>query len=127
MEKYNIKTEETLYIRILVWAYKKQEAGFSMEELEKEFNLNIAQKEWVLKVFRSNITASDNLIDLLSYNDSKKEHLYVITSKGTAAAIEYLNLVEAKISSGRAEKIALVAIAIGVTVGAIQIIIALCK
>ena len=32
-----MRTEETLYIKILIWAYKKQEAGFKWEELQKEF------------------------------------------------------------------------------------------
>lgn len=118
-----MRTEDTLYIKILVWAYKKQEAGFSMKELVENFNLNSAQEQWVLKVFRSGLPASDNLIDLLSYNEQKNEHLFVITSKGTSAAIEYLNLMEAKISSKRAEKIALVAILIGAIVGLFQIII----
>lgn len=118
-----MRTEDTLYIKILVWAYKKQEAGFSMKELVENFDLNSAQEQWVLKVFRSGLPASDNLIDLLSYNEQKNEHLFVITSKGTSAAIEYLNLMEAKISSKRAEKIALVAILIGAIVGLFQIII----
>jgi len=120
-----MKTEDTLYIKILIWAYKKQEAGFSWEDLKKNFQLNSAQEQWVLKIFRSNLPASDNLIDHLSYNEQKNSHLFVITSKGTSAAIEYLNLMEAKISSRRAEKIALVAIIIGATVGVFQIIISL--
>lgn len=121
-----MKTEDTLYIQILVWAYKKQEAGFSWGDMIKEFQLNSAQVQWVQKVFRSNMPASENLIDHLSYNEKDNEHLFVIASKGTSAAIEYLNLEEAKISSRRAEKIALVAIFIGVVVGVIQIIVALC-
>lgn len=122
-----MKTEDTLYIKILIWAYQRQEAGFSWGDLRKEFALSPAQEQWVQKIFRSNMPASDNLIDHLSYNEQKDSHLFVITSKGTSAAIEYLNLVEAKISSKRAEKIALVAIVIGATVGVFQIIIALCR
>jgi len=77
----------------------------------------------VLKVFRSNLPSSENLFDHLSYNDAKNEHLFVITSKGTSVAVEYLNLKEAKKSTERAEKIALTAIIIGVIVGIVQIII----
>ncbi|MFA4827540.1 MAG: hypothetical protein WC596_04835 [Candidatus Shapirobacteria bacterium] len=64
-----MKTDDTLYIKILVWAYRKQEAGFTWGDLEKEFNLNTAQLNWVQKVFRSNMPASENLIDHLSYNE----------------------------------------------------------
>lgn len=122
-----MKTEDTLYIKILIWAYQRQEAGFSWGDLKTEFGLSSAQEQWVQKIFRSNMPASDNLIDHLSYNEQKDSHLFVITSKGTSAAIEYLNLMEAKISSKRAEKIALVAIVIGATVGVFQIIIAFCQ
>ncbi|TRZ65077.1 MAG: hypothetical protein D4Q79_00050 [Spirochaetia bacterium] len=121
-----MKTEDTLYIKILIWAYQRQEAGFSWGDLKKEFGLSLEQEQWVQKVFRSNMPVNNNLIDHLSYNEQKDEHLFVITSKGTSAAIEYLNLMEAKISSKRAEKIALVAIVIGVVVGVFQIIVGLC-
>ena len=122
-----MKTEDTLYIKILIWAYQRQEAGFSWGDLKTEFELSSAQEQWIQKIFRSNMPASDNLIDHLSYNEQKDSHLFVITSKGTSAAIEYLNLMEAKMSSKRAEKIALVAIVIGATVGVFQIIVALCR
>ena len=117
-----MKTEKSLYIKILIWAYEKQEVGFSMKELEEKFNLNPKQVQWVLKVFRSNMPAGENLIDHLSYSGNKNEHLFVITSKGTSAAVEYLNLIEAKRSARRAEIIALIAITIGIIVGAMQII-----
>jgi len=120
-----MKTEESLYIKILIWAYKKQDVGFSMKELEEKFNLSPEQKQWVLKVFRSNLPSSENLFDHLIYNDTKNEHLFVITSKGTSAAVEYLNLREAKQSARRAEKIALTAIIIGVIVGIAQIVMAI--
>ena len=120
-----MKTEDTLYIKILVWAYRKQEAGFTWGDLEKEFNLNKAQLNWVQKVFRSNMPASENLIDHLSYNEKANEHLFVITSKGTSIAVQYLGLKEAEESGRRAEKIAHVAIIVGIIVGTLQIIIGL--
>ena len=116
-----IKTEESLYIRILIWAYKRQEDGFSWGDLKKEFQLNPVQEQWVQKIFRSNMPASDNLVDHLNYSGGN-ENLFLITSKGTSAAVEYLNLMEAKRSAKRAEKIALWAILIGVVVGVIEII-----
>lgn len=116
-------TEKTLYIRILIWAYNKQEKGFSWQELKLAFNLNHDQEEWVLKIFRSNMPASENLIDHLSYNNDDKNHLYVITAKGTSAAIDYLNLKESEKNSKRAENIAIAAIAIGIFVGLVQVIV----
>ena len=120
-----METEDTLYIRILVWAYKRQETGFSWKELMDEFKLNKKQEQWVIKIFRSNMPIVDNLIDHLSYNEKNNEHLYVITAKGTSAAVQYLNLKEAEISGKRAEKIAKVAIVIGIIVGITQITIEL--
>lgn len=114
------KIEESLYIKILVWSYEKQESGFYWEELEKKFELNEKQKQWVLKVFRSNTPSANNLIDHF-YNSGENQHLYFITDKGTSVAIDYLNLKEAQKNSRRAEKIALWAIAITAIVGIIQI------
>lgn len=118
-----MKTEETLYIKILVWAYGMQENGFTWGDLKKEFNLTTEQEQWVQKIFRSNMPAADNLFDHLSYNSEKDSHLFVITSKGTSAAIDYLNLKEAERTGKRAERIAIVAIIIGAVVGVIQIIL----
>lgn len=120
----NMKTENSLYISILLWVYERQDKGFSWADLEKEFGLTKPQTEWVQKVFRSNLPASENLIDHLSYSDSNG-HLFVITARGTSAALEYLNLKEAKVSSRRAGRIALAAIIIGVIVGIFQIVIGL--
>lgn len=119
-----MKTEESLYIKILVWAYSQQESGFTWEDLKNKFNLNYDQEQWALKIFRSNMPSSENLIDHI-YNQGKNEHKYFITAKGTSAAVDYLNLEEAKKSSSRAEKIALTAIVIGVLVGIAQIYIQL--
>lgn len=120
-------TGKTLYIRILIWAYNKKERGFTWEELKETFKLNYDQERWVIKIFRSNMPASENLIDHLTYYNDKNEHLYVITAKGTSAAIDYLNLKEAEKSSKRAEIIAIIAIAIGIIVGLAQILVTICK
>lgn len=120
-----MKTKESLYIKILIWAYNRQELGFTLEDLKKEFNLNKSQEQWVLKVFRSNIPAAENLIDHI-YSSGTDSYKYFITAKGTSAAIQYLNLKEAESSGKRAEKIALVAIGIGVVVGIAQIIVGIC-
>lgn len=120
-----MKIENGLYIKILIWVYQRQDAGFSWEDLKKEFELNPVQEQWVLKVFRSQMPSSENLIDFLDDNKDGGEQLFVITAKGTSAAVDYLNLKEAEKSSKRAEKIAKVAIVIGIVVGVSQIIISL--
>lgn len=118
-----MKTEDTLYIRILIWAYNKQEAGFLEKDLFEEFGLNPEQIKWYLKVFRSNLPISKNLVGHLDYTDNK--HTMALTDKGTSEAIAYLGLEEARKSGTRAERIAKLAIVIGIIVGLIQIIIGL--
>jgi hypothetical protein len=116
-----MKTEESLYIKILVWAYKRQETGFLWGDLVKNFELSLLQDEWAQKIFRSNMPITENLVDYLSH-DSRNQGRYVITAKGIAAAIQYLHLKEAESSGKRAERIAFFAIVIGVVTGVIQII-----
>lgn len=118
----NMKTSEGLYIKILIWVYERQESGFTWGDLKKQFELSDDQEQWVQKIFRSNMPASENLIDHLSYNQEKDAHRFVITAKGISVAVDYLSLQEARISSRRAEKIALVSILIGIIVGITQII-----
>ena len=118
-------TKESLYIKILVWAYERQDEGFTWKDLTDEFKLNNRQLQWVQKIFRSNLPASENLIDHLDYRDNT--HLFVITAKGTSAAVQYLNLKEAEKSGKRAELVAWVAIFIAIAVGVTQIIIELLK
>lgn len=78
------------------------------------------------KVFRSNMSPGENLIDHLSYNGNENSHLFVISAKGTSAAIDYLNLKEVEKSSKRAELIAITAIIIGIIVGLAQILVTIC-
>jgi len=119
-------TEKSLYIRILIWVYNKQEKGFTWGELQDAFNLNNKQQQWVEKIFHSNMPASDNLVDHLNINSREEGNLFVITSRGINFAINYLNLKEAEKSSKRAEIIAIIAIIIGIVVGLAQIITSLC-
>lgn len=112
------KTEKSLYIRILIWAYNKRENGFRWNELKNLFNLSREQAVWVDKMFRAN---GAEIIGILSYDSN--EHIYMITAEGVSAAISYLDLKEAERSGKRAEKIALTAIIVGIVVGLLQIVI----
>lgn len=121
--KQTMKTEDTLYIRILIWAYNKREAGFIEKDLFQEFGLDTEQIKWYLKIFRSNLPISENLVGSLDYADNK--HTMTLTAKGTSEAIAYLGLEEARKSGVRAERIAKWAIVIGIIVGLVQIVISL--
>jgi hypothetical protein len=121
-----MKTEEGLYIRILIWAYNRQESGFTWDDLKREFELNSDQEQWVQKIFRSNMPTGDNLIDHLDYARGHDIHTLVITSKGISAAVQYLNLKEAEGNGKRAEKIAIASIIIGILVGIASIIVNIC-
>lgn len=114
-----MKTEESLYIKILEWAYYRGEAGFKWEELRKEFNITDPQNHWVTETFRN----KTEIIGLLSYKITANEHIYGLTAEGTAQAIQYLNLRESRVNSKRAERLAKWAIGIGIIVGSVQIII----
>lgn len=118
---HNFSTEESLYIKILIWAYEKQDIGFSFTELTEKFKLSNDQRKWVVKVFLPSSQVADNLFDFIDSDNNDTR--YVVTSKGTSAAVEYLNLKETKRSAKRAENIALVAITIGIIVGILQIVV----
>jgi hypothetical protein len=118
-----MKTEESLYIKILIWSYNKSSTGFTHEELEKEFKLKEGDGEaykMYLKLFRNGTINNPSLIDEYKYVNEK--HYYCLSEKGMSAAIGYLDLKEAQKSGKRAEKISIVAIIIGVIVGIVQII-----
>ena len=112
MKENNSMSKESLYIKILVWAFNRHEDGFIEEDLFNELNLSAEQKEWYLKTFRPSHIASDNLIGNLEYiND---QHIFTLTAKGTSAAIAYLELQEAKRTAKKANYLAVVSIFIAV-------------
>lgn len=115
---------ETLYVKILIWAYKRQEDGFTMAELISDFGLNEDQQKWVMKVFRPNNPPSENLFDRVS-EKKKDKNVYVITSKGTTAAVDYLAIQNAKKNNRKNEKIAYWSVFIAAAVGAANILITL--
>lgn len=119
-----MKNKDTLYIKVLIWAYKKQEEGFTWRDIEENFRLNREQLRWIQKIFRPNLPPSDNLFDWLNDNQINKEYL-VITAKGTSAAIDYLNLKQSEKSSKQAMFVAITAIVIGIVVGLLQIFVQL--
>lgn len=122
-------TEEQIYIKILLWIFGKQHTGFTNQELQREFNLDENQQIWVQKVFRPAST-EERLFDVLvGTQNSPQSHMntaiMVITGKGIASAIDYLDLKEARESGADAKKLALRSIWVAIGLGVVQILIAL--
>ena len=108
----NTKKTEDLYIRVLMWAYEKQETGFTWEEMKKHFDLNNLQENWVRKIF---LTASDQDRKFLEHlrNDdtvSPNQHYYSLNEKGINTAINYKALTSAEKNSNTALTIAIIGI-----------------
>ncbi len=94
IDLYRKYKNQDLYTRILLWAYKKQESGFTHKELVDAFSLTQAQDAWVWKIFN---TASDNDRKLFEHlrNDDKStpnQHYYALNEKGITSAVNYLSL-----------------------------------
>ena len=117
-----ISTEETLYIKILIWAYEKADAGFTKKELQDFFNLDDKQIDWQLRLFEP-LNFNERLIS--RYQNREESDLFALTDKGMAAAVRYIELKNTVEGSKRAEKIAKVAIGIGIIVGVVEIIVSL--
>lgn len=116
-----MRTEESLYVKILLWAYEKKENGFTQPELFDHFFLKDDLHIWVRKMFFERTKDDRPLIGHLISRDSKD--FYALTEKGMSVAIDYLDLKEARESSKEAKRIALWSIWIAIFVGIFQIII----
>ncbi|PIR46873.1 MAG: hypothetical protein COV07_02000 [Candidatus Vogelbacteria bacterium CG10_big_fil_rev_8_21_14_0_10_45_14] len=102
------KSLEDLYIRVLLWAFQRQEAGFTWKELIDNFQLNSLQEIWVRKIF---LTVSDHdrkFFEHLRTGDAttfSTEH-YSLNEKGVTAALNYKSLAHAEKTSSSAITIA---------------------
>ena len=93
-----MRTEESLYIKILEWAYNKGEDGFKWDDLKSEFTLTQPQEHWVIETFRN----KKEIIGLLPYKIIGNNYVYGLTAEGISEAINYLALQEARKSSRNA-------------------------
>ena len=118
-----MKKEDSLFIKILEYAYSKKEVGFIEDELLKEFDLKPEEIKWYVRVFRP--ANGNGVIEFLSDIAEKAGHRCVITAKGISTVLAYRGLKEAEVVGKRAERIARVSIWVGITVGVIQIAIGL--
>mgnify|MGYP003450878498 FL=1 len=120
------KPSESLYTKVLVWAYGRKQNPFKIEDLYTELNIiKSDDKQWVLSIFINNPFNSYALFSV--YQSESGETFYLLSDKGMSAAVGYLGLEDSKSNSERAEYLALWALGVTSVVGVIQIVIALCK
>lgn len=92
-----MKTEENLYLKILTWAYNRQESGFTWEELKNHFNLDDSQEKWVRKIFLTTSDGDRKYFEILKHENDT--YFYSLNEKGITAAINYKSLEHAEKSS----------------------------
>ena len=121
-----MKSEESLYIRVLLWAYEQSTEGFAESDLHRTFGLlqNLSLREWYQRVFRNTRADNTPLIDHFRTEDSISYHC--LTEKGMSAAIDYLGLKEARESSKSAMRIAIGSLVLAALVGIVQILVQIC-
>ncbi len=96
-----MRKRKDIYIKILLWAHDRQEAGFTWEQLRVAFKLNQLQEGWIRKIF---FTVSDN--DRKFFEHLRREETpngnfdyYSLNEKGMSAAVNYKGLKQAENSS----------------------------
>jgi len=122
-----MKTEESFYIKILIWAFSKTK-GFTEGELFQEFKILPGSTEYYLylKLFKDGNSSSGNPSTIDQFEVRNNIAYCCLTDKGMASAIDYLDLKEARESSKEAKRLAMWSIWIAVIVGIFQIITSLC-
>lgn len=118
------KTDESLYIKILLWTYKKQESGFTQQEMFNAIKIEENKKMWVVNMFFSSAQGERPLIGHL-ISEAGVDY-FSLTERGMAASIDYMELKEAQAGGKRATTIAVISIIIGVVVGIAQIVVQIC-
>ena len=115
-----MNNKESLYIKILLWAYEKSTDGFTENELFENFQLDrLGLRGWYLKVFRE---SSSLIID--NFKNVSDVSYWCLTARGMSNAVNYLELKETQKSGKRGEHIALWAIGVSIVVGLVQIFFA---
>jgi hypothetical protein len=124
-----MKTEESLYIKILLWAYDNSVQGFSEQELFEKFEITPGSVDYklYLKFFRDGNSSSGNPAIIDHFDTRNNISFWCLTEKGMSAAIDYLDLKEARESSKEAKRLAMWSIWIAVIVGIFQILTSFCS
>ncbi len=123
-----MKTEESLYIKVLIWTYNNSVNGFTEQNLLDQFKIDVGSNEYkqYLKFFRngSDFNGNPPLID--DFNNKDGISYWCLTDRGMSAAIDYLDLKEARENSRQAMYIAIGSLIIATAVGIAQIIVQIC-
>lgn len=111
-----MKTDESLYIRILLWAYKKSADGFSEQELLTENKITPGSVDYklYLKLFKGgdNVSGNPSMID--QFDIKNDVGYWCLTEKGMSSAVDYLDLKETQKNSKQAFWIAISSIIISI-------------
>lgn len=123
MSKRKTKSENSLYMQVLIWAYENDR--FTQEELWRAIGISTGrERQWVIDNFFYGLNGGGRpLIQVVPTEGSGDR--CGLSERGVAAAIDYLELKEARRGSRRATIIAVISITIGIIVGFIQILIQL--
>lgn len=116
-----MKTEESLYIKILTWAYEKS-AGFTDGEILEKFKLKDgsgANYKIYIKLFRN---GTNPLINA-EYDYTTDTHTYYLSDRGMSAVVDYLDLKEARDSSEDAKRWAMWSIWTAIIIGIAQVVL----
>ncbi len=116
-----MKTEESLYIKILTWAYEKP-TGFTDEEILEKFKLKDGNGE-NYKIYIKLFKDGANPLINSEYDYTTDTHTYYLSDRGMSAVIDYLDLKEARDSSKDAKRWAMWSIWIAIIIGIAQVIL----
>lgn len=113
--------DNELFIKVLLWAYSRQEKLFEVNELRDALGITDEIYPWFYKVFLEGTNDSPPLIGVAKYEDNR--HYYVLSARGIQVVVDYIELSEARKSSTTALRLAIAAIIISIIVGCVQIFV----
>lgn len=117
LSSFLLKNEqkEGLYIRILLWAYEKQETGFTRRELEERFAPTTELRAWISDVF---FWGNNNDRPLIKqFTTIENIGYYTLTDKGISSAVDYIELQHAIRGGKIAASIGIVALIVAIGTG----------
>lgn len=115
-----------LYIEILTWAFDRQE-GFTEEELNEKFELRKTPQRWSWYQMIFIEGRPENPALFKHFGENKNKRLWSLSSRGMSAAVDYVELKEARESSMKAVRLARYSFLLAAAVGTAQILIMLCN
>lgn len=119
-----MKTEESFYIKILLWAFNKKD-GFTEQELLDEFNIENESVEYFkyIRLFKDGNPMSGKPSIVTNFANIGNITYWCLTDTGESSAVDYLDLKETRENSSEAKKLAITSIWISIAVGVISIVV----